>query len=75
MNRPIVSNSRAQRLPGFPVPAGSDARGADLRDLFAMDALNGLIAAGFRVSTDGDVEHTVDHAYSIAEAMMRRRAQ
>jgi hypothetical protein len=71
-DQPTVHNTRAQRLPAFPAPEGAQARGADLRDLMAMSALQGMLARGADVGTP---DMAADYAYDYADAMMRRRAR
>jgi hypothetical protein len=63
----------AAPLKGFPVYDGGtmNAAGATMRDVFAAEALNGLVVRG----NGGSHEELADEAFKIADAMLLRRRQ
>lgn len=63
----IVINGHSKRKTAPPGRAKSRARGASLRDQFAMAALQGLLAS------DSTYDNAVEQAWKIADAMMEAR--
>ena len=67
----------ASQIPAFPVPASAVHQGVSLRDWFAANALQGIIAKGLEVQgdraltqKDKDME-MVRRAFSLADEMIK----
>lgn len=61
--------------PAFPCPPGISYQGISMRDYFAAQALQALIASQPRSSADGKLASAAytDQAYEIADAMLKSR--
>lgn len=63
--------------PAFPVPGWPDDpnfNGMTLRDYFAAKAMQGAVSGGC-FKSDADWKAEAEHAYGIADAMLRAREQ